>query len=138
MQNPNLSVSTDISSIDIAVVHQYLSEESYWAKGRNLADIQKSIQNSICFSLLLENRFVGFARVITDRTVFAYLCDVFVLPEFQGKGFGKFLMDAVMAHQDVQTVKRFLLATSSAADFYVPYGFDALPEPDFFRIKIAT
>ena len=92
--------------------------------------VERSIENSLCFGAYdEEGRQTGFARVVTDAATFAYLGDVFVLPEHRGKGVGKQLMDAVMAHPDVQGVRRFMLATEDAHGLYERYGFHPPHKP---------
>ncbi|MBB3778431.1 GNAT family N-acetyltransferase [Xanthomonas arboricola] len=118
-----LRVSTDPSALDIALIHRYLAQHTSWARDIPLAVVQRSIANSLCFGGFLEGRQVAFARVVSDYATVAYLGDVFVLPEHRGKGYGKQLMDAVMAHPDLQGLRRFSLATSDAHGLYARYGF---------------
>lgn len=130
-----LQIETNFESIDLAFVSQYLSQESYWAKGRSKEAIEKSCRNSLCFSLFLDKNQIGFARVITDKTVFAYLCDVFIHPSQQGKGYGKYLLSAIMADPNLSTINKFLLVTSTASALYEPFGFQALPDPEIYMVK---
>ncbi|OBR73619.1 GNAT family acetyltransferase [Xanthomonas arboricola] len=118
-----LRVSTDHSELDVALVHRYLAQHSSWARDIPLAVVQRSIANSLCFCGFLQGEQVAFARVVSDYATVAYLGDVFVLPEHQGKGYGKAMMDAVMAHPDLQGLRRFSLATSDAHGLYARYGF---------------
>ncbi|NJB94418.1 GNAT family N-acetyltransferase [Xanthomonas arboricola] len=118
-----LRVSTDHSELDVALVHRYLAQHSSWARDIPLAVVQRSIANSLCFGGFLQDGQVAFARVVSDYATVAYLGDVFVLPEHQGKGYGKAMMDAVMAHPDLQGLRRFSLATSDAHGLYARYGF---------------
>ncbi|NJC47857.1 GNAT family acetyltransferase [Xanthomonas arboricola pv. fragariae] len=118
-----LRVSTDHSELDVALVHRYLAQHSSWARDIPLAVVQRSIANSLCFGGFLQGGQVAFARVVSDYATVAYLGDVFVLPEHQGKGYGKAMMDAVMAHPDLQGLRRFSLATSDAHGLYARYGF---------------
>lgn len=124
-------VSDDPARIDLDVVHGYLSR-SYWSAGIPRATVERAVRNSLVFGLYTAGRQVGFARVITDRTTFAYLCDVFVLEEFQGRGLGKWLMEAVTAHPDLQGLRRFVLATRDAHGLYERYGFRPLKSPERF------
>lgn len=122
------NVSTDKSRLDLALIHNYLSEQSYWAKGRSFEAVKTTIDNSLCFGLYeSDKKQIGFARVVTDKVAFAYLMDVFILDEYRGKGLGKMLLKAVLAHPDLQ-VKFFLLATEDAHNFYKQYGFKELTE----------
>lgn len=118
-----LRVSTNHSELDVALVHRYLAQHSSWARDIPLAVLQRSIANSLCFGGFLQDGQVAFARVVSDYATVAYLGDVFVLPEHQGKGYGKAMMDAVMAHPDLQGLRRFSLATSDAHGLYARYGF---------------
>jgi GNAT superfamily N-acetyltransferase len=118
--------TSDTAKVDVALVHRWLSEESYWAKGIPLDIVKRSIANSICFSILHETEGqVGFARVITDRASFAYLADVFVLTPHRGKGLSKRLMTFIQAHPDLQGLRRWLLATRDAHTLYAQFGFVA-------------
>jgi GNAT superfamily N-acetyltransferase len=116
--------TSDASKVDVSLVHRWLSEESYWAKGIPLEIVSRSISNSLCFSILhpAEGQ-VGFARVITDRATFAYLADVFVLAPHRGKGLSKRLMTFIQAHPDLQGLRRWLLATRDAHALYAQFGF---------------
>jgi GNAT superfamily N-acetyltransferase len=110
------------------LVHRFLSEESYWCPGVSREVVERSIDNSLCFGAYEGDQQIGFARVVTDAATFAYLGDVFVVSEHRGKGVGKQLVDAVMAHPDVQGVRLFLLGTADAHGLYEQYGFRLLPE----------
>jgi GNAT superfamily N-acetyltransferase len=116
-------ISTDPSKIDIEVVYQYLSKESYWAKDIPLERVQKSIENSFCFGLYFDNKQVGFARLITDKTTFAYLADVFILPEHRGKGLSKWMIETIHAHPELQGLRRWLLGTRDAHTLYEQFGW---------------
>lgn len=117
--------------LDLGVIHGFLSG-SYWAKGVPRSVVEKSVENSLCFGLYHGKAQVGFARVITDRTTFAYLADVFVLPEHQGKGLGKWLIERVRAHPDLQGLRRWMLATKDAHGLYARNGFTPLAKPERF------
>jgi GNAT superfamily N-acetyltransferase len=116
-------ISTNPSKIDVSVVHDYLSKESYWAKGVPMAVVQKSIENSLCFGLYFEGKQVGFARLITDRATFAYLADVFVLPEHRKKGLSKWMMEIIHDHPELQGLRRWLLGTRDAHTLYEQFGW---------------
>jgi GNAT superfamily N-acetyltransferase len=126
----DLRISTDPADIDLGVVHGYLSRDAYWCPGIPRAVVARAIEHSLCFSALLDGRQVGFARVITDRATFAYLADVFVLPEVRGRGIAKAIVAAALAHPDLQGLRRFMLATSDAHALYAQYGFTAVAKPD--------
>jgi ribosomal protein S18 acetylase RimI-like enzyme len=124
-------ITTDPAQIDLDAVHAYLTE-SYWARGIPRELVARSIQNSMAFGLFDGDRQIGLARVITDRTTFAYLCDVYVLDEYRGRGLARWLMKSLMAHPDLQGLRRFVLVTRSAAGLYEKFGFKGLSDPDAF------
>lgn len=121
-------ISTDPARLDITVIHQYLSEESYWAQNIPKDVVQRSIDHSLCFGLYYKEKQVGFARLVTDRATFAYLADVFILPDHRGKGLSKWLMETIHAHPDVQGLRRWLLGTKDAHGLYAQFGWTPLPE----------
>lgn len=121
----DLRITTNISELDVPVIHEFLSKHSSWARGISYALVSKSIQHSLCFGGFLGDTQVAFARVVSDYSTFANLVDVFVLPEHRGKGYSKALMDAVFAHPQLQGLRRFSLATGDAHGLYVRYGFTA-------------
>jgi GNAT superfamily N-acetyltransferase len=120
-------ISTEHERLDLDVVHRFLSEESYWAPGVERELVERSIENSLCFGLYTDGRDgrgqVGFARVVTDRAAFAWLADVFVLPDHRGRGLGKWLVETVLSHPDLQHLRRFFLGTADAHSLYERYGF---------------
>lgn len=123
-------ISTDRNEVDLDVVHGFLSQEAYWSKNIPRATVKKSIENSYCFSAFIDARQIGFARVVTDAATFAYLADVFVLPEFRGHGISKKLMQSVQSHPELQGLRRWMLMTADAHKLYESYGFSALAKPD--------
>jgi GNAT superfamily N-acetyltransferase len=128
-----MRITTDPAAIQFDVVHGFLSRDAYWCKGVPAATLRKAIAHSLCFSALdAEGAQVGFARVVTDRATYAYLCDVFVLPQARGSGVSKALMDAVIAHPDLQGLRRFALATADAHALYARYGFAPLGDASRF------
>ena len=124
-------ISSDLHAIDRDVVFRFLHEDAYWSAGLPRDVFDRSLESSLCFSAFAGKHGpqVGFARVVSDRATFAWLCDVFVLPEHRGKGVARRLMEAVMAHRDLMRVRNFLLATRDAHDLYARYGFAPLAEP---------
>jgi len=127
-----LEISTDKKRLNVRLVHQFLCEQSYWAKGIPFAIVQRSIQSSLCFGAYLNGAQVGFARVISDFATFANLVDVFILPEYRGKGYAKALVQTIMIHPDLQGLRRFTLATSDAHGLYRQFGFSNLIKPETF------
>lgn len=122
----SLDVRIGRDAVDVDVVHGWLSRESYWAAGIPRTVVERALDHSLCFSGYLGDRQVAFARVVTDCATFAYLADVFVLEDARGQGISARLMDAVLAHPDLQGLRRFMLATRDAHGLYTRYGF-ALP-----------
>lgn len=125
-------ISTDDTRLDIALIHDFLSQRAYWAKGRTRAAIERSIANSLAFGIYRADRQVGFARVITDYATFAYLADVFVLETERGRGLSKWLLATIVQHPELQGLRRWLLATQDAHELYRQYGFSALKQPDLW------
>jgi GNAT superfamily N-acetyltransferase len=125
-----LRISTDPGQLDLALVHRFLSEQSYWAQGIPLEVVRTSLRHSLCFGGYLGERQVAFARVITDYATFANLSDVFVLREHRGHGYATALITAVIAHPRLRGVRRFMVATSDAHGLYRSFGFTALVSPD--------
>jgi len=123
-------ISTDKAELDIPLIHRFIAEESYWARGIPLHLVQRSIEHSLCFAGFVGEAQVAFARVVSDYATFAYLGDVFVLPGHRGKGYSKALMAAVMAHPRLQGLRRFMLATSDAHALYARFGFAAPAHPE--------
>lgn len=124
-------VSDDASLLDLDMIHDYLSHEAYWAMGRSRSAVERSIENSLNFGIFGPGDIqVGFARVVSDMAVFAYICDVFVLPEYRGHGLSKALMYAMLNHPDLRDVRRWFLFTRDAHGLYAQFGFDVLAEPE--------
>lgn len=135
-------ISTDKSKLNVQFIHNYLSNESYWAKNIPAETVNKSIEGSFCFGLYVnENKFtaatkiyagrqIGFARVVTDHATFGYLADVFVIEEFRGKGLAKWMMEEIMDQPDLQGLRRWLLATKDAHGLYTKFGFLPLDKPE--------
>lgn len=121
-------ISTDQSLLDIDVIYQFVSN-SYWAKGIPGETLSKALAHSLCFGLYEQETQIGFARVITDGATFAYLADVFIVEQHQGKGLSKWLMEVVMSHPQLQGLRRFMLATRDAHGLYEKFGFTAIAEP---------
>lgn len=122
-------LSTDPARLQTAVIHRYLSEESYWAKHIPLEIVERSIEHSLCFGLYHANDQIGFARIVTDYATFAYLADVFVLPEWRGKGLSKWMMECIHAHPGLQNLRTWLLGTLDAHGLYEQFGWEVHPNP---------
>ncbi len=122
-------ISTYKSRLDIELIHDYLSNESYWAKGRSIETVKRSIEHSLCFGVYDGDAQVGFARVVTDYAVFAWVMDVFILDAYQKKGLGKKLMHHITHHEKLQGLQRWGLGTDDAHELYAKFGFTPLEKP---------
>lgn len=127
-----LRIGTDFADVDLDVVHGFLSRDAYWCRGITRERVERAARHSLCFSALLDGAQVGFARVVTDRATFGYLADVFVLPAHRGQGISQAMMAAILAHPELQGLRRFLLATSDAHGLYTKYDFQPLTRPERF------
>ena len=131
-QRDEFQVTTDNRRLDLNVVHDFLTHQSDWARGIPRSVLEKSVLNSLCFGLFHGNRQVGFARVISDLATVAYVGDVFVIPEYRGRGLAKWLMECIVRHPDLQNLRRWILVTGDAHGLYRKYGFTALLRPDSY------
>ncbi len=129
MADSEFSISDDKTKLDLDVIHGFLST-AYWSKGISRKRVAWAIEHSLCFGVYKpkDGRQVGFARVITDRTVMAHLLDVFILDAYRGRGLGKRLVAAVLGHPELQRIRRWTLATDDAHDLYRSFGFSPLTE----------
>jgi len=123
------SISTDPARLDLAAIHAFLTR-SYWSPGVPRAVVERAVAHSLPFGVFHGEAQVGFARVITDRATFAYLADVYILEAHRGQGLARRLMEAVLAHPDLQGLRRFLLATRDAHRLYAGFGFTPLAAPE--------
>ena len=121
-------ITTDVASMDLDAIHAYLTR-SYWSEGISKELVSRAMAGSLCFGLLDGRRQVGFARVVTDRATYAYLCDVYVLEDCQGRGLGTWLMRELMTHPDLQGLRRWGLVTRDAHGLYEKVGFAAPANP---------
>ncbi len=128
-QRDHFIISTDSARVDVDAVHAYLTR-SYWAEGIPQDIVARSISHSLCFGMYTGDKQIGFARVISDRATYAYLADVYILEDYRGQGLGKWLMACIMAHPDLQGLRRWSLATRDAHGLYRQYGFTELKAPD--------
>jgi GNAT superfamily N-acetyltransferase len=131
-QRGEFEITTDQARLDLDVIHDYLARQSYWARGIPRPTLEKSVRNSLCFGLFEATRQVGLARVVSDYATIAYLGDVFVLPEYQGRGLAQWLMQCVVAHPDLQNLRRWILVTKDAHGLYRKYGFAQLAQQQNF------
>jgi GNAT superfamily N-acetyltransferase len=130
----DLDISTDPARLDLDLIYGFLSQ-SYWGQGRSRAVVERSIANSICFGAYTGGRQVAFGRVVTDRAIFGYLADVFVLPGFRGRGIAKALVRAVLEHPDLAGLKMIFLRTRDAHGLYAQFGFTAVARPEEMMIR---
>jgi N-acetylglutamate synthase-like GNAT family acetyltransferase len=122
-------ISTDPGLLNINVIHGFIAQ-SYWAKAMPKTLVEKMIRHSLCFGVYQGTTQVGFARIISDFTTFAYLADVFVLPEHRGKGLSKALMQTIVAHSDLRDLRRWMLVTLDAQGLYEQFGFKTVEHPE--------
>lgn len=123
-------ISTERERLDWDVIHNYISKESYWGRGRSPERVRRSVENSLPFGIYRGERQVGFARVVTDYATFAWIADVFVLEEFRGQGLSKWLMEVMLSHPELQGFRRWVLATKDAHGLYRQFGFSELLKPE--------
>ena len=131
------TISTDQARLDIEAIHAFLAEESGWALGREKAVVIRSIQHSLCFGLYEQDVQIGFARVISDYTTYAYLDDVYVLDIYRGKGLGKWLIECLLTHPALQSISRLGLTTIDKQNFYKTLGWTALKYPGRHMEKLS-
>jgi GNAT superfamily N-acetyltransferase len=124
--------STNKQKLDLKYIHHYLSEQSYWAQNIPFAVFQKSVEHSLSFGVYHQNKQVGFARLITDYSTFAYLADVFIDENYRGKGLSKELMRFIFSLEFINGLRRMMLATLDAHGLYAQYGFKPMSNPDRF------
>ncbi len=130
-------ISADKSKLNHELIYNFLSNDSYWAKGRSMEVVKKSIDNSLCFGAYNnEGEQIGFARVVTDYADFAWIMDVFVIEFYRKKGLGKMLLESITTHPDLQKLQRWGLATEDAHRLYEQYGFQTVKNPDMFMEKV--
>lgn len=123
------SISADPNRLEIDVIHQFIAG-SYWARAIPRDLIERMIRHSLCFGVYHPDGQVGFARVISDYTTFAYLADVFILPPHRGRGLSKILVESILAHPDLQGLRRWMLITADAQGLYAPFGFQPIAHPE--------
>lgn len=131
-----LRIDTSREAMDRDMIHAFLTEQAYWSRGIPRETVERAIEGSLCFGGYLDGRQIAFARVVTDGATFGYLADVFVLPQYRGHGYAKALMAAVMAHPQLQGLRRFSLATSDAHTLYAGFGFTAPSRPQNLMEKL--
>ena len=126
---PSYEISSDAGRLDVAAIHRFLTQ-SYWAAGIPRSVVERAVANSVCFGAYCDGEQIGLARVVTDKATFAYLSDVYVLPEHRGRGIAQRLIEHVMRHPDLQGLRRMLLFTRDAHSLYAKFGFRPLAAPE--------
>jgi GNAT superfamily N-acetyltransferase len=128
-QRENLLISTDPARLDDDAIAEMLSR-AYWAQGRPRSRLERALANSLVFGIYDGARMIGLARIVTDYAIVAYLCDVFIHEAYRGRGLGKWLMETILAHPDLQGLRRWTLSTRDAHGLYAQFGFTPLETPD--------
>lgn len=128
-------ISKDKSKLDSNLIHSFITN-SYWGRGRTIKEVEKTIESCLCFGVYKNETQIGFARVVTDYVVFAYVMDVFILPEYRGKGYSKKLMEQVTKDEELKVCKTWMLKTSDAHNLYKKCGFTELSTPEKVMEKI--
>ena len=126
----NYVISTVKARLDLDLIHDFLSNSSFWAVGRSFETVQRSVEHSLCFGLYEHEKQVGFARVVTDYATFAWVADVFVVESARGQGLGTWLVEVILAHPELQGFRRWSLATKDAHAIYRKFGFRELRRPE--------
>lgn len=124
------TINTDDALLDIAVIHDFIANQSYWGQGRKVEVVQRALDNSLNFGLYEGNRQIGFARVVTDFATFAWVADVFIVEAYRGQGLSKWLMETILEHPELQQFRRWVLATKDAQGLYRQFGFHELKRPE--------
>jgi GNAT superfamily N-acetyltransferase len=126
------TLSTDNSLLPFEVIYDFLLNESYWSQGISAEKLHNAINNSLCFAIYHQHNLCAFARVITDKATFGYICDVFVRKPYRGKGLSKWLMQNIKQHPELNSLRRWSLATADAHGLYGQYGFTPLSKPEYW------
>jgi GNAT superfamily N-acetyltransferase len=134
--NDRYTLSTDKARLDVTRIHALLTGQAYWARSRSPEAVRQSIEHSLCFGAYEGAELVGFARVVTDYAVIAWLLDVLVVETHRGQGLGKALVEAALGHPDLQNVRRWMLGTRDAHGLYRQYGFGELADPGLFMERL--
>ena len=135
MTADDYEVRAELSDMDFDRIHPWLSTDAYWALGRTRDDVETAAANSLNFGVFTGGEQVAYARVLTDRANFAWLCDVYVDRDHRGRGVGHRLLEAVVEQLEPMGLSRVLLATRDAHELYARFGFEPLPEPDMFLVR---
>lgn len=134
-QRDKFTISTDPKRLDVDAIVDMLTR-AYWAIGRPRERTERAIRNSLVFGVYVSDKQIGVARVVTDYSIFAYLCDVFILEDYRAHGLGKWLIETIMEHPDLREMRRWLLVTSDAHGLYRQYGFTSIDDPEHWMQNI--
>ena len=134
-QKGDYLITTDKTKLNLKVIHNYLSNESYWSRNIPFEIVKASTENSLNFGLFFKEKQIGYARIVSDFATTAYLADVFVLKEFRGQGLSKWLMEIIMNHPDLQGLRRWILATKDAHGLYKQFGWKPMAAPERWMEK---
>jgi N-acetylglutamate synthase-like GNAT family acetyltransferase len=134
-ENDDIIINTDKSRLDLQFIHAFLSR-SYWGEGIPFTVMEKAMQNSLCFGVYKKGKQIGYARVVTDYTIIAYIFDLFIIEEERGLGYSKRLMEYILQYPETRDVKRWTLATKDASGLYEKFGFKALNNPQKYMERI--
>ena len=126
----SLKISTDRTELDVPMIYRFLSEQSTWAVGISRTVVDRAIENSMCFGGYVDGRQVAFARVVTDYATFGNLVDMFVLPDYRGRGYASDMLKTILVHPSLKGLRRLTLATSTASGLYEKFGFTAPQRPE--------
>ena len=137
IEQNNYLISTDKNKLDVDYVHAFLSQ-SYWSPGVPIGVVKKAMKGSLCFGVYYQDKQIGYARMVTDRATFAYLADVFIDENYRGKGLGKWLVEAILAHPHLRGLRRILLATKDAHKLYEQCGFTSVSNPERYMVYNPT
>lgn len=132
-----IEISTDIEKLDVEAIYDFISNRSYWGKGRTVEQVRKTLTHSICFGAYVNGTFSGFTRVVTDTVAFAYVLDLFVLENYRGLGVGRRLVEAMLSHKDLQSTN-WLLGTQDAHGLYAKYGFQTVSDPNRYMKRVGA
>jgi len=139
MNSSSFYISTDDNKLNVSLIHDWLSNQSYWAKGRSRELVERTIRHSLCFGVYdTDHQQVGFARVVTDFTVYAYILDLFIIESRRGLGLSKMLMEEIMNHPELQLISKWALATRDAHGLYAQFGFCPVASPERLMEKKNT
>jgi N-acetylglutamate synthase-like GNAT family acetyltransferase len=130
-----LRISADPTELDVALIHDFLARSSYWAAGIPRATLERALANSVCYGGYVDGAQVAFARAVTDQATFAYLADVFVVPDHRGNGYGREIVRALMEDSRLQDLRRWHLVTRDMQGLYGQLGFTVLSQPELHMQK---